>query len=157
MATTAYIALGSNLGDRAGMLRAAIAKLDEAPGTRVTRVSTFLENPAVGGPADSPPFLNAAAAVETDLDAPSLLATLLSIEQGLGRHRREKWGPRTIDLDLLLFGDAVIDSEQLTVPHPLMHLRDFVLLPMTQIAPEVLHPLLGLSMEQLAATHRPEA
>jgi 2-amino-4-hydroxy-6-hydroxymethyldihydropteridine diphosphokinase len=151
MPTTAYIALGSNLGDRAAMLRAAIDKLNAVPGTKVVKVSTFLDNPAIGGPADSPPFLNAAAEVETDLDAETFLELLLSIEQSLGRYRHEKWGPRTIDLDLLLFGDLVIRTEKLTVPHPLMPERDFVLKPLVEIAAEVIHPVLKRRMRQIAA------
>jgi 2-amino-4-hydroxy-6-hydroxymethyldihydropteridine diphosphokinase len=96
------------------------------------RVSDFLENPAVGGPADSPPFLNAAAEIQTDLDAESLLEQLLKTEQSLGRHRLEKWGPRTIDLDLLLFDNQIIHTDGLIVPHPLMHQRSFVLQPLEQ-------------------------
>jgi 2-amino-4-hydroxy-6-hydroxymethyldihydropteridine diphosphokinase len=149
MPTTAYIALGSNLGDRAAMLRAAIGKLNAVAGTKVVKVSRFLDNPAIGGPVDSPSFLNAAAEVETDLKAESFLKLLLSIEQSLGRFRQEKWGPRTIDLDLLLFGDLVISTERLTVPHPLMHERDFVLRPLSEIAPNAMHPILQRSMHQL--------
>src|SRR6266550_7999669 len=96
---TGYIALGANLGDRASNLQAALDQLARMPGVTVGRVSSFIENPAVGGPADSPPFLNAAAAVETALTPHALLGRLLDIERELGRQRREKWGPRTIDLD----------------------------------------------------------
>jgi 2-amino-4-hydroxy-6-hydroxymethyldihydropteridine diphosphokinase len=154
MPTTAYIALGSNLGDRAAMLRAAIEKLNAVTGTKVVKVSGFLDNPAIGGPADSPTFLNAAAAVETDLEAESFLNLLLSIEQSLGRYRQEKWGPRTIDLDLLLFGDLVIRTQKLTLPHPLMHERDFVLKPLVEIAAEVMHPVIHRTMKQIAAGSR---
>src|SRR3954469_25427361 len=116
--TAVYIALGANLGDREQNLRAALNFLNATAGVRVVRVSSFLANPAVGGPADSPPFLNAAAAVETTLEPRALLERLLEIERALGRERREKWGPRTVDLDLLLYGDRVIHEDGLTVPYP---------------------------------------
>src|SRR4051812_964626 len=99
---TAYIALGANLGDRAQTIRSALAALAQTEGVEVLRVSTLLENPAVGGPSNSPDFLNAAAEIRTTLDAHALLDRLLTIERSLGRDRREKWSPRTIDLDLLL-------------------------------------------------------
>ncbi len=138
------------MGDRAAMMRAAIDRLNESPGTKVKRLSNFLETPADGGPANSPAFLNAAAEIETALDAHALLGLLLKIEQGLGRHRIEKWGPRTIDMDLLLFGDAVINTPNLKVPHPLMHERDFVLRPLAEIAPKVVHPVLHCTIAGLA-------
>jgi 2-amino-4-hydroxy-6-hydroxymethyldihydropteridine diphosphokinase len=119
------------------------------PGVRVTRVSNFLETPAVGGPPDSPPFLNAAAELETTLAPAELLQSLLGIEQSLGRVRREKWEPRIIDMDLLLYGDEVIDAPQLNVPHPLMHERRFVLEPLNEIAPDVMHPVLKRSIREL--------
>jgi 2-amino-4-hydroxy-6-hydroxymethyldihydropteridine diphosphokinase len=143
MPVTAYIALGANLGDRRANLTAALDGLRATPGLTVTRVSDLIENPAVGGPPDSPPFLNGAAEIVTPLPAADLLAALLAIERDLGRERREKWGPRLIDLDLLLYGDQIIDADHLTVPHPLMHRRRFVLEPLAQIAPAVIHPLLG--------------
>jgi 2-amino-4-hydroxy-6-hydroxymethyldihydropteridine diphosphokinase len=138
--TVAYIALGSNLGNREQTLRTALARLESIDQIRVTKISKFLENPAIGGPVDSPPFLNAAAEIETELDAHSLLDELLKVEQSLGRHRREKWGPRTIDLDLLLYGDQIIHTEGLIVPHSLMHQRKFVLQPLAEIAPAAIHP-----------------
>src|SRR4051812_16513665 len=105
MPATAYIALGANLGDRNANLNAALQLLREGSGVDVTAVSTFIENPAVGGPADSPLFLNAAAALRTTLSPRDLLARLLEVEQSLGRVRGERWGPRLIDLDLLLYDD----------------------------------------------------
>jgi dihydroneopterin aldolase / 2-amino-4-hydroxy-6-hydroxymethyldihydropteridine diphosphokinase len=146
---TAYIALGSNLGDREKTLRSALEKLNQIEGIRVSKVSSFLENPAVGGPVDSPAFLNAAAEIQTTLDARSLLDQLLITEQSLGRFRREKWGPRTIDLDLLLYDEDRIESEGLIVPHPLMHERIFVLEPLAEIAPEVMHPVLMKTIQHL--------
>jgi 2-amino-4-hydroxy-6-hydroxymethyldihydropteridine diphosphokinase len=142
MPATAYIALGANLGDRRANIEIALEKLGQAPGIKVRSVSTLIENAAVGGPADSPPFLNGAAELETSLTASELLNTLLEIEKEIGRVRREKWGPRLIDLDLLLYGDQVISGAKLTVPHPLLHTRRFVLEPLVEIAPEVVHPLL---------------
>src|SRR5882757_6696451 len=105
MTHVAYIALGANLGDRQENIRAAIEKLAQTAGIKVAKVSGLIENPAVGGPADSPPFLNGAAELQTSLSAPGLLARLLEIEREIGRVRREKWGPRAIDLDLLLYDE----------------------------------------------------
>jgi len=149
MSDQAYIALGSNLGDRERNLREAVAKLEQAPGVRVRRLSALLENPAIGGPADSPPFLNAVAEIQTTLSPEQLLARLLEIERELGRIRAEKWGPRVIDLDLILFGEQVIRSEGLTVPHPRMHVRRFVLQPLAELAPDLIHPILGKSVRRL--------
>jgi 2-amino-4-hydroxy-6-hydroxymethyldihydropteridine diphosphokinase len=149
MSETAYIALGANLGDRQANIRAALAKLEQTPGVNVTKVSTLMENPAVGGPADSPPFLNAAAELVTSLTPTGLLAALLAVEQSLGRVREMKWGPRAIDLDLLLYGDRVVDAPGLSVPHPLMHERTFVLQPLVQIAPDVVHPASKRTIREL--------
>jgi 2-amino-4-hydroxy-6-hydroxymethyldihydropteridine diphosphokinase len=149
MTVTAHIGIGANIGDRARNIRTAVEQLGQLDGVKVTAISSLLENPAVGGPANSPPFLNAAAAVETELTAQELLAAMLSIEQGLGRYRREKWEPRPIDLDLLLFGNQIIDDQNLNVPHPLMDQRRFVLQPLAEIAPAAVHPLLNRSIAEL--------
>jgi 2-amino-4-hydroxy-6-hydroxymethyldihydropteridine diphosphokinase len=142
MSVTAYIALGANLGDRRANIDAAIEQLRAADGVTVTNVSPLMENPAVGGPANSPPFLNAVAEAETTLPPRQLLDRLLQIEQTLGRARREKWGPRIIDLDLILYGEQIIAEPDLQVPHPLMHERQFVLEPLARIAPNAMHPVL---------------
>jgi 2-amino-4-hydroxy-6-hydroxymethyldihydropteridine diphosphokinase len=147
--TTAYIALGANLGDRAKNIHAALKAIGKIDGVTVTAVSPLLENPAVGGPEDAPPFLNAAAAIGTTLGSHALLHHLLDIEKKLGRSRRIKWEPRPIDLDLLLFADQIISSDELVVPHPLMHERKFVLEPLAKIAPEAVHPVLQMTVAGL--------
>jgi 2-amino-4-hydroxy-6-hydroxymethyldihydropteridine diphosphokinase len=145
----AYIALGANLGDRRKTIRAAIDALKATPGTHVLRVSSLIENPSVGGPEGAPDFLNGVAQIETALGAHDLLHRLLEIERSLGRERREKWAPRTIDLDLLLYGEKILSSDDLIVPHPMMHTRKFVLEPLAQIAPDLVHPTLRVSIADL--------
>ena len=152
MPVTAYIALGANVGDRRGNIAAALERLGRVPGVSVTNISTLIENAAVGGPAGSPPFLNAVAELETSLSPPDLLKAMLAVEASLGRVRQAKWGPRAIDLDLVLYGDRVIDEPGLTVPHPLAHERRFVLEPLAEIAPDVVHPVLNTSIRELLAT-----
>jgi 2-amino-4-hydroxy-6-hydroxymethyldihydropteridine diphosphokinase len=136
----AYIGVGANLGDREATMRAALAALDATPGIRVVAVSSFRETDPVGY-VDQPRFLNAAAALDTELDARGLLDALLSVERGLGRTREgPRYGPRTIDLDLLLFGDAELDEPGLTVPHPRLHERAFVLEPLAELDPGLVVP-----------------
>lgn len=147
----AYIALGGNLGDRDDALRRALTALRQTEGVEVTRVSPLYETRPVGGPAGQGPYLNAVAEVRSDHQPHDLLAVLLAIEQQLGRVRREKDGPRTIDLDLLLYGDLVHEDERLTVPHPRLHERQFVLQPLAQLAPGLLHPVLKRSIADLLA------
>jgi 2-amino-4-hydroxy-6-hydroxymethyldihydropteridine diphosphokinase len=136
--TVAYIGLGSNLGDREGNLRAALARLADLG---EVRASSFRETDPVGV-TQQPKFLNAAAELSTDLPARQLLDALLTIERDLGRARarEERWGPRTLDLDLLLYGDAVIDEPGLTVPHPRLAERLFVLEPLQELAPGLALP-----------------
>jgi 2-amino-4-hydroxy-6-hydroxymethyldihydropteridine diphosphokinase len=149
MEVVAYIALGANLGDREANIKSALEKLNRTPGVAVTKVSSLIENPAVGGPPDSPAFLNAAAQFLTSLSAPALLNRLLEIEHEIGRIRREKWGPRPIDLDLLLYDEQVLEIPGLKLPHPLMHQRRFVLQPLAQIAPDAIHPVLKRTIREL--------
>src|ERR1043166_1161691 len=147
MPTTAYIALGSKLGDRRANLDRAVELLRPAPGIAVQKVSTYHEPNPVGRPAGQGKYLNAVAELTTDLEPLPLLQTLLGIEQQMGRVRSEYWGPRTIDLDLLLYGTEVVESHtgdvELTLPHPRMHERRFVLEPLVEIPPFAVHPVLG--------------
>lgn len=142
-----YIALGSNLGDTDNNLKEALRRLT-LKGIRVCRVSDFMTTKPYGV-TDQPDFLNAVAEIETDKSPTELLHVLLQIEQEMGRNRIRHWGERNIDLDLLLFDDRIIDLPELQVPHPDMQNRDFVLGPLAQIAPEVMHPALRKTIRQL--------
>lgn len=141
-AQVAYIGLGSNVGDSIQALRAAIDALGDLPETRLLRASRLYRTPAWGR-RDQPDFVNAVAALDTRLDARALLDALLALERTFGRDRggeSERWGPRTLDLDLLLYGETTIDQPGLHVPHPHLHERAFVLVPLTEIAPEAVIP-----------------
>ncbi len=150
-ANLAVLALGSNLGDRASTLASALRGVGQLHGTRVLRVSPWYETDPVGGPAGQPAFLNGAALVETSLSPDGLLKALLAIEQAHGRVRTAQDGPRTLDLDLLFFNDQVSNSSDLTLPHPRMHDRRFVLGPLAQIVPGWRHPVLGETVSRLLA------
>lgn len=143
--TAVVIALGSNLGDRAGNLREAVRRMDEAGINVVTR-SHIWETPPV--PADQPEFLNAAVTADTDLAPLDLLHALKTIEYDLGRRPGRRWGPRPIDLDILFYGEGPIDEPTLTVPHPRIAERAFVLAPLSEVAHETL-PVLGRSAREL--------
>lgn len=145
--TRAYVGIGANLGDREGTIRAALAAL---PG--LVAVSELRETEPVGV-VDQPPFLNGAAALETELSARELLEALLEVERGLGRERHERWGPRRIDLDLLLYADETIDEPGLTVPHPRLHERHFALEPLLDLEPELVIPGHGRVSDLLAGLY----
>ena len=150
MMTQAAVAIGSNLGARQAYLESAIACLDATPGVEVTRVSSFHETAPVGGPPQGA-FLNGALLLETRLEPERLLDRLHEIEREHGRVRPdpERNGPRTLDLDLLLFGDRQVSSTMLELPHPRMHGRLFVLGPLVQIAPDLIHPVYDRTIESL--------
>ena len=153
----ALIGLGSNLGDRAKMLSAAVQAIGRHPQIRLDfdgDVASLYETAPVGGPAGQPRFLNTAARIRTSLSADDLLRALQSVESASGRLPGQRWGPRTVDIDLLLFDDTVLESQELTLPHPRMHERRFVLEPLAEVAPDALHPALGLSILQLAQQAR---
>lgn len=148
----AYIALGSNLGDRAANLREAAERLCQSGAIECAQRSPIYETSPVGGPAGQNDYLNAVIEVATDLSAADLLARCLEIERQLGRIRGERNRAREIDLDLLLFGDAVIDRDDVCVPHPRLHLRRFVLAPLADIAPNLRHPQLDRRITDLLTT-----
>lgn len=149
--TRAYVALGSNLGDRGAQLAFAVRELAATPGVRVRAVSRVWETAPVGGP-PQPPYWNAVAELDVDCDARALLARCLEIEQCAGRVRTGVTAaPRTLDLDLVLFGDACLHEPGLQVPHPRLHERAFVLAPLCDLAPDRRHPALGERMADLLA------
>ncbi|MFC4767865.1 2-amino-4-hydroxy-6-hydroxymethyldihydropteridine diphosphokinase [Effusibacillus consociatus] len=143
-----YLALGTNLGDRYRYLAAAIDSLQRR-GISVLDESPIYETEAVGD-VDQPDFLNMVVQVSTHLSPNALLAEILAIEKEHGRVRDKKWGPRTLDLDILFYGKLIIEDPDLVVPHPLIHQRAFVLLPLRDLVPGFVHPVLGLTIEELA-------
>jgi 2-amino-4-hydroxy-6-hydroxymethyldihydropteridine diphosphokinase len=146
MAHLVYLSLGSNVGDREAQLQEARAKL--AAVGRVVAESSFYETEPVEF-TQQPWFLNCVLALETSKTPQELIAAVLRIEVEMGRRRVQKKGPRTIDIDILLFDDTIVDSEELTIPHPTMHQRRFVLEPLAEIAPELLHPVLKKTIREL--------
>jgi len=152
----AYVGLGANLGDREETIRRAVALVDELGGVSVVGVSSLRETEP-WGPVEQPRYLNGAVAVETDLAPRELLDALLDVERRLGRARDDevRWGPRTIDLDLLLYGDLVLDEPGLDVPHPRLHERRFALEPLAELAPDALVPGRGTAADLLRALGTP--
>lgn len=145
---TAYIALGSNIGDKKAYLDMAVNHLNERKDCQVKKVSDYLVTEPYGV-TDQDDFLNGALELQTILDPEELLQALHQIEQEANRVRTIHWGPRTLDLDILMYDDLVLDTPELHIPHIEMHLRDFVLIPMDQIAPWKRHPLTGKTVEEM--------
>lgn len=143
-----YIGIGSNLGDKEGNCRAAIERL-LVKGVAVNKVSSPYQTKP-WGVEEQPDFVNMAVEAETGIHPPELLAILKEIEKEMGRQDGLRWGPRLIDLDLLFYGDVVISGEGLTIPHPLLHKRDFVLLPLAEIAADFVHPVFKTTIGELA-------
>jgi 2-amino-4-hydroxy-6-hydroxymethyldihydropteridine diphosphokinase len=148
-----FVGLGSNLGERERFLQDAARRLGAIPGTSVVWFSSVFETDPYGK-AEQPRFLNVAAEVTTSLDPPALLSALKGIETSLGRTKSERWGPREIDLDILLYDGLVYADEAVRVPHPELEHRRFVLVPLREIAPDLIHPVSGLTVEEMAAACR---
>ena len=144
--STVYLALGTNLGDRMDNLRRAIAAL--SPSVKVTALSSVYETPPWGY-ADQPAFLNMALAAETDLEPLALIAFLKKLETDLGREKTFRNGPRLIDMDILFYDDLVFDQADLVIPHPRLHERAFVLVPLNDVAPDRMHPVLKRTVRDL--------
>jgi 2-amino-4-hydroxy-6-hydroxymethyldihydropteridine diphosphokinase len=142
-----YLSLGSNLGDREKYLREAISRLGELG--LIRQVSAFYETQPVEVKGEQPWFLNCVLAMETELMPLEFLSRMLAVEKSMGRIRTEPKGPRTIDIDIVFFGNDVLDTRELTVPHPAMHQRRFVLAPLAEIAPAVVHPVLKRTVREL--------
>ena len=149
----AHLALGSNVGDRGDAIRDAVDQLASLEATRILGRSRLLVTKAVGGPAGQPDFLNAAVLVDTGLEPHALLDAVHGIEQTHGRPRdrqgEERWGPRTLDIDIVFFADVVLCDSRLTLPHPRAAQREFVLRPIADLAPEYLHPVEGRTVAEL--------
>jgi 2-amino-4-hydroxy-6-hydroxymethyldihydropteridine diphosphokinase len=151
----AYIGVGANLGEPRRQVELSLRLLGEAEEVEVRRVSSLFLTPPLGPPGQ-PWYVNAVAQVRTRLTAEELLRLLHSIEQALGRERRERWGPRLIDLDLLLYNGEIMAGADLTLPHPEMHRRAFVLAPLAEIAPNAWHPVLHKTARELLEALNPE-
>jgi len=149
MTVTAYIGLGSNLDDRAGHISAATKALAQLPDSSIHACAPWYQSIAIG-PGEQRDYINTVVAVTTRLEPLSLLARLHAIEAGRGRIRKLRWGPRSLDLDLLLYGDRVIQNSELTVPHPRLTERNFVIYPLADIAPSLILPT-GVSLKELLA------
>ncbi|NLR58747.1 2-amino-4-hydroxy-6-hydroxymethyldihydropteridine diphosphokinase [Chitinophaga polysaccharea] len=147
---TAILLIGGNLGDRTGNLQQAVHLIQETAG-EVVKTSALYQT-APWGAVDQPDYLNQGLEIRTNMDALTLLHTLLEIERKIGRIRQQKWGSRVIDIDLIFFNDSVISLPELKVPHPRMQLRQFVLVPLLEIVPDYVHPGLHQTVRELAAS-----
>ena len=155
VSTDVLLGLGSNLGDRRETLLAAWRELSAVPEIEAIRISRFHKTLPVGGSANQPNYLNAVALIRTTLTPQRLLDVLHDIENRFGRVRTERWGPRTLDLDILLFGELVVKTETLTVPHPEMLQREFVMLPALEVVPNMVHPEMKRSLCDFESLVRP--
>ncbi|MBP0028161.1 2-amino-4-hydroxy-6-hydroxymethyldihydropteridine diphosphokinase [Roseofilum sp. Guam] len=147
---TSAIALGSNLGDSRAILENALKTIDQTPGITVKTYSSWYKTAPIGP--SQPDYLNGCALLEVQLSPHELLKTLLNIEDKFGRVRQERWGARTLDLDVLLFGDLILETTDLQIPHPRMTERAFVLVPLAEIAPDWIEPVSGKAISQLVET-----
>jgi 2-amino-4-hydroxy-6-hydroxymethyldihydropteridine diphosphokinase len=148
----AFIGIGSNLGNRKENCRSALRLISEKAGSLIKQSSMYETQP--WGVEDQPEFINMAVEIETPAEPAVLLSILKGIEQELGRKETSRWGPRPIDLDILFYNDLVIDTPDLRIPHPLMHLREFVLRPLSEIAPDKVHPVLKKTVKELLSELR---
>ena len=144
----AYIGFGSNIGTRLAHIQNAIQTLSKTEGINLKEISSLYKTDPVGYEAQAQ-FLNGVAAIQTTLSPLSLLHTLKNIETAIGRKHRIRWGPREIDLDILIYGDVCLQTEKLVIPHPEMHLRGFVLVPLAEIAPNLVHPVFQETIQTL--------
>ena len=146
--STVYIGFGSNIGDRLAHIQKALETLSKTEGITLQKISSIYTTDPVGYEAQAQ-FLNGVAAIQTSLSPLSLLHTLKDIETAIGRKHRIRWGPREIDLDILIYGDLCVHTEKLVIPHPEMHLRGFVLVPLAEIASDVVHPIFQATVQTL--------
>ena len=144
----AYIGFGSNIGDRLAHIQNVIHALSKTDGITLQKISSLYKTDPVGYE-EQAQFLNGVAVIQTSLPPLSLLHTLKDIETAIGRKHRMRWGPREIDLDILIYGDLCVQTEELVVPHPEMHLRGFVLVPLAELAPDLVHPIFQVSIQTL--------
>ena len=145
---TTYIGFGSNIGNRLSFIRDALHVLSQTDGIIIKEISSLYETEPVGNE-DQGKFLNGVVAIETHLSPQTLLTTLKVIETKVGRRHRKRWGPREIDLDVLIYGEMCLRTSELIIPHPEMHNRRFVLTPLAEIAPDVVHPVLNVTINDM--------
>ncbi|MEZ4784041.1 MAG: 2-amino-4-hydroxy-6-hydroxymethyldihydropteridine diphosphokinase [Candidatus Kapaibacterium sp.] len=144
----AWLGLGANLGDRAATIRRSLEAIGSLPETTLTQVSSLYLTPPLGPP-DQPEYINCVAQIETTLPPLQLLQKLKAVEKSLGRKERERWREREIDIDILFYGDKIVQQESLQIPHPELQNRPFVLVPLAEITPELLHPILKKKVAEL--------